>query len=118
MSYFNRLNKFGEMVKVLKLYIVALTVSIVADYLDLPSKVVGKYGIIPFSVVLVCVCTFVIIYILQNHIFNSFKNKNINEIDSLISVFRPLRVSTRNNKPPAMRVGNKGYTKNITNQLQ
>lgn len=84
MSYFNKLNKFGEMVKVLKLYIVALTVSIVADYLDIPSKVVCKYGIIPFSVILVCVCTFVIIYILQNHIFNSFKNKNINEIDSLI----------------------------------
>ena len=76
MSYFNKLNKFGEMVKVLKFYIVALTLSIVADYLDLPSKVVGEYGIIPFSVVLVCVCIFVIIYILQNHMFNSFKHSH------------------------------------------
>ena len=35
-----------------------------------------------------------------------------------ISVFRQLRVVTRNKKPPAVRVGNKGYTKNITYLVQ
>ena len=35
-----------------------------------------------------------------------------------LSVFRQLRVQTRNKKPPAVRVGNKGYTKNLTNLLQ
>ena len=83
-GYLKRLYKFGELVKVLKLYIVVVTASIVVDFLDLPSKIISKYGFIPFLVVFVGVCIFLLIYVLQNHMLNFLKNKNINELDSLI----------------------------------
>lgn len=83
-GYLKRLYKFGELVKVLKLYIVVFSASIVVDYLDWPSKIISKYGFIPFLVIFVGVCIFLLIYVLQNHIINLLKNKNINELDSLI----------------------------------
>lgn len=84
MEYLKRLYKFGELVKVLKIYIVVFSAAIVVDYLDLPSEIINKYGFIPFWVVLTSVCMFALIYILQNHILTLLKVKNINEIDSLI----------------------------------
>ncbi len=84
MEYFNRLYKYGEVVKTLKLYIAIFSIAIVVDFINLPSKIISKHGAVPFFAVLVGICMFVLIYVLQNHILNLFKAKNINEIDCLI----------------------------------
>ncbi len=84
MEYFKRLYKLGEWVKVLKIYIVVFSAAIVVDLIDLPSKIINKYGLAPFLVVLVGVCVLVLICTLQNHILKSIKVKNINDLDSLI----------------------------------
>ena len=84
MKYLHKLYTFGELVKILKLYIVGFSVAIVIDYMDFPSKIINKYGLIPFLTIFVGASLLVLIYIFQNHIFSSFKAKNINEIDSLI----------------------------------
>ena len=84
MEYLKRLYKFGNLVKVLKIYIVAFIAAIVVDYIDLPSKIINKYGFIPLFAVLGGVCVLVLIYILQNNILKSLKTKNINDLDSIM----------------------------------
>lgn len=84
MEYLKRLYKFGNWVKVLKIYIVAFIAAIVVDYIDLPSKIINKYGLISFFAVLVGVCVLALIYILQNNILKSLKTKNINDLDSIM----------------------------------
>lgn len=83
-EYFKRVYDLGEFLKVLKGYIIVFSVMIVVDLLDLPSIIIIKYGIIPFIVVLVDVCVFLLINIFQSHILKSFKTKNVNEIDSIV----------------------------------
>ena len=84
MDYLNKLYKFGELIKVLKLHIVVHVTFFVVDYLDLPSRIISKYGLAPFLVIFAGVCILSIIYVLQNHILNFLKNRNINELDSII----------------------------------
>ena len=42
MEYFKRLYKLGEWVKVLKVYIIVFSITIVVDLVDLPSKIINK----------------------------------------------------------------------------
>lgn len=83
-EYFKRLYKLGEWVKVLKICIALFSTVVVIDFIDLPSKIIIKYGFIPFLVILVAGCILVLISIFQNHILNSIKAKSINEFDVLI----------------------------------
>lgn len=84
MNYREKFCKFGELIKMLKLYIIMFSAAIVADYTNFPSKIIDKYGVVPFFAVFMGACLFVVIYLIQNKIHKSFKEKNANEFDSFI----------------------------------
>lgn len=84
MNYREKFCKFGELIKMLKLYIIMFSAAIVADYTNFPSKIIDKYGVVPFFAVFMGACLFVVIYLIQNKIHKSFKAKNANEFDSFI----------------------------------
>ena len=86
-DYLCRTFHFGGFFKTTKISILFFIITIIADSVNIPTKILFKYGLASLIVILFGILVLAIIFSLENHCFDIIKTKTANEFDSLLINF-------------------------------
>lgn len=83
-DYLKKIVKNRKFTKVIKLFLIAFTLIIVIDAINLPSSLIKRFNLMFLIVVIVGFFTLGAVFLIENHFCDLLKEKAINEFDSYL----------------------------------